>query len=101
MREHPRSQGRDRPSHALRSAGDVSEPGSRHLALVRLFSRRESGIHRFPRPGTHAIRLGQRLSMARLYLKNDTVLPTGSLKDRSNSVGISKAKELGFAVATV
>jgi threonine synthase len=39
--------------------------------------------------------------MARLYLKNDTVLPTGSLKDRSNSVGISKAKELGFAVATV
>jgi threonine synthase len=34
-------------------------------------------------------------------LKNDTVLPTGSLKDRSNSVGISKAKELGFTTATV
>ena len=49
----------------------------------------------------HATRLGERLSMAQLYLKNDTVLPTGSLKDRSNSVGISKAKELGFAVATV
>src|SRR5262249_57138000 len=41
------------------------------------------------------------LNMARLYLKNDTVLPTGSLKDRSNSVGISKAKELGFTTATV
>ena len=52
-------------------------------------------------PLIHATRLGERLSMARLYLKNDTVLPTGSLKDRSNSVGISKAKELGFAVATV
>ena len=52
-------------------------------------------------PLIHATRLGERLSMTRLYLKNDTVLPTGSLKDRSNSVGISKAKELGFAVATV
>ncbi len=29
----------------------------------------------------------------RLYIKNDGLLPTGSLKDRSNSVGISKAKE--------
>ena len=49
----------------------------------------------------HATRLGAELDIPRLYLKNDTVLPTGSLKDRSNSVGISKAKELGFAVATV
>ena len=52
-------------------------------------------------PLIHATRLGERLDMGRLYLKNDTVLPTGSLKDRSNSVGISKAKELGFATATV
>src|SRR5215831_4407752 len=52
-------------------------------------------------PLIHATRLGERLNMARLYLKNDTVLPTGSLKDRSNSVGISKAKELGFTTATV
>ncbi len=29
----------------------------------------------------------------RLYIKNDGLLPTGSLKDRSNAVGISKAKE--------
>ena len=34
-------------------------------------------------------------------MKNDTVLPTGSLKDRSNSVGISVAKELGFATTAV
>ena len=52
-------------------------------------------------PLIHATRLGAELDIPRLYLKNDTVLPTGSLKDRSNSVGISKAKELGFAVATV
>src|SRR5262245_4439575 len=52
-------------------------------------------------PLIHATRLGERLKMARLYLKNDTVLPTGSLKDRSNTVGISKGKELGFTTATV
>jgi threonine synthase len=46
-------------------------------------------------------RLGDRLGLRRLYLKNDTVLPTGSLKDRSNSVGIARAKELGFTTATV
>ena len=52
-------------------------------------------------PLIHAHRLGEHAGMANLYLKNDTVLPTGSLKDRSNSVGISKAKELGFTTATV
>jgi len=46
-------------------------------------------------------RLRARLGIAGLYLKNDTVLPTGSLKDRSNSVGLSKAKELGFKTAAV
>ena len=52
-------------------------------------------------PLIHARRLGGSAGLANLYLKNDTVLPTGSLKDRSNSVGISKAKELGFTIATV
>jgi len=52
-------------------------------------------------PLIHAQRLGEKLKIANLYLKNDTVLPTGSLKDRSNSVGISVAKELGFATAAV
>ena len=46
-------------------------------------------------------RLGEKIGIANLYLKNDTVLPTGSLKDRSNSVGISVGKELGFATASV
>lgn len=48
-----------------------------------------------------APRLGARIGVANLYLKNDTVLPTGSLKDRSNSVGMSVGKELGFATASV
>jgi len=52
-------------------------------------------------PLINAKRLGERLGVPHLYLKNDTVLPTGSLKDRSNSVGISVAKELGFTTATV
>jgi threonine synthase len=52
-------------------------------------------------PLIHATRLGESVGVPQLYLKNDTVLPTGSLKDRSNSVGISKAKELGFTTATV
>ncbi|MGH7827847.1 MAG: threonine synthase [Candidatus Binatia bacterium] len=46
-------------------------------------------------------RLSDRVGIPRLYLKNDTVLPTGSLKDRSNSVGLSAAKELGFTTSTV
>jgi threonine synthase len=52
-------------------------------------------------PLLHATRLGEQFGFSALYLKNDTVLPTGSLKDRSNSVGLSKAKELGFSTATV
>lgn len=52
-------------------------------------------------PLIRARRLGERLGLANLYLKNDTVLPTGSLKDRSNSVGLSVARELGFTTAAV
>jgi len=52
-------------------------------------------------PLIHARRLGEKFWLPNLYLKNDTVLPTGSLKDRSNSVGISVAKELGFETAAV
>lgn len=46
-------------------------------------------------------RLGEHMGMERLYVKNDTLLPTGSLKDRSNSVGISRAVELGFDTVAV
>ncbi len=52
-------------------------------------------------PLTRCRRLGAHLGMERLYVKNDTLLPSGSLKDRSNSVGISRAVELGFDTAAV
>jgi threonine synthase len=52
-------------------------------------------------PLLYSERLGERLGIRRLYLKNDTVLPTGSLKDRSNSIGLSVARELGFMTSTV
>jgi threonine synthase len=48
-----------------------------------------------------AARLGTKLGIAKLYLKNDSVLPTGSLKDRSNSVGLSVAREWGSKTAAV
>jgi threonine synthase len=52
-------------------------------------------------PLIRAARLGDKIGIHNLYLKNDTVLPTGSLKDRSNSVGLSVARELGFKTAAV
>ena len=52
-------------------------------------------------PLTRCRRLGRHLGLDRLYLKNDTLLPTGSLKDRSNAVGISRAVELGFDTVAV
>lgn len=51
-------------------------------------------------PLVRSKRLGDELGITRLYLKNDTLLPTGSLKDRSNSVGLSRAKARGVKVAS-
>ncbi len=52
-------------------------------------------------PLLQAERLRQEVGGADLYLKNDTLLPTGSLKDRSNAVGISRAVEEGRKVVAV
>jgi threonine synthase len=46
-------------------------------------------------------RLRRDMSGAAIYLKNDTVLPTGSLKDRSNAVAVSRAIEEGRTVVAV
>ena len=46
-------------------------------------------------------RLAEALGLERLLLKNDAALPTGSLKDRSNAVGISRGRELGYDTAAV
>lgn len=52
-------------------------------------------------PLVHTDALAAATGLERLYIKNDTLLPTGSLKDRSNAVGISKAKEWGATTAAV
>jgi threonine synthase len=50
-------------------------------------------------PLVPAPRLGAELGIADLWLKNDTVNPTFSFKDRVVSVALTKAREFGFEVA--
>jgi len=47
-------------------------------------------------PLQRSTRLSKRLGLRELYLKNETVNPSGSFKDRPMSVAISKALEFGF-----
>jgi threonine synthase len=47
-------------------------------------------------PLLKAERLGERLGLHNLFIKNDTVNPTWSFKDRVVSVAITKAMEFGF-----
>ncbi|HYZ91935.1 MAG TPA: threonine synthase [Actinomycetota bacterium] len=50
-------------------------------------------------PLVPAPRLGAELGISDLWLKNDTVNPTFSFKDRVVSVALTKAREFGFKVA--
>jgi threonine synthase len=50
-------------------------------------------------PLVRAERLGEELGIEELWIKDDTVNPTGSFKDRVVSVSLAKARELGFKVA--
>ncbi|RNJ74895.1 MAG: threonine synthase [Thaumarchaeota archaeon S15] len=47
-------------------------------------------------PLTHARRLGEALGLSRLYVKNDSVNPTFSFKDRPAGVAVSRSRELGL-----
>ncbi len=47
-------------------------------------------------PLIRATRLGERLGLKNLYLKDETRNPTGSFKDRGMSVSVSMAKYFGF-----
>lgn len=49
-------------------------------------------------PLIRADRLAAELGIGELWVKNDTVNPTGSFKDRVVSVALSKARQLGFKV---
>lgn len=48
-------------------------------------------------PLTRADKLGEQLGLKNLYIKNDSVNPTFSFKDRPAGVAISKAKEFGLS----
>ncbi len=50
-------------------------------------------------PLVRADRLAAELGLKELYIKNDTVNPTGSFKDRVVSVALAKARALGFNIA--
>jgi threonine synthase len=50
-------------------------------------------------PLVRADRLATELGLGELWIKDDTVNPTGSFKDRVVSVALTRARELGFKVA--
>ena len=52
-------------------------------------------------PLVRADRLAAELGLGELWIKNDTVNPTNSFKDRVTSVALSKALEFGFKTAGV
>ncbi len=51
-------------------------------------------------PLIQARRLGERLGIPRLLVKNDGLLPTGSLKDRVNALAVSRAREVKASVVS-
>ncbi|MGQ0743413.1 MAG: threonine synthase [Acidimicrobiales bacterium] len=50
-------------------------------------------------PLVRADRLAAELGLGELWLKNDTLNPTGSFKDRVVSVALARARAMGFSVA--
>lgn len=50
-------------------------------------------------PLVRADRLAAELGLGELWVKNDTLNPTGSFKDRVVSVALTRARELGFKIA--
>ncbi len=50
-------------------------------------------------PLVRADRLAAELGLGELWIKNDTLNPTGSFKDRVVSVALARARQLGFKVA--
>jgi threonine synthase len=51
-------------------------------------------------PLLHVARLGRRLGLDNLYVKDESQNPTWSFKDRMASVGVSRAVEMGCGVIT-
>ena len=69
----------------------------RYRALMPL---KGDGLGRFLRigwtPFYESLRLGDELGLKKLYIKDDGINPTASLKDRASGVAVAKALELGY-----
>ncbi len=67
-----------------------------HFALPILDSSNIVSLNEGYTPISHLNKLSNQLSLNALYLKDESVNPTGSFKARGLSMGVSKAKELGI-----
>ncbi len=70
----------------------------RYRALLPVTGERVVDTHTGFTPLVRAERLGKELGLTNLWLKNDTVNPTFSFKDRPVSIASTKAIEFGFEV---
>ena len=52
-------------------------------------------------PLYHAQRLGKRAGLSSLYLKDDTLNPSASLKDRASAITIGRAMDIGAEVISI
>ena len=52
-------------------------------------------------PQYHAQRLGESVGLRSLYLKDETVNPSASLKDRASAVAVGRALDIGAGVVSV
>src|SRR5438067_2535482 len=70
----------------------------RYRALLPIDGERLVDTHAGYTPLIRAENLGRALGLRNLWLKNDTVNPTFSFKDRPVSIASTRARELGFEV---
>jgi threonine synthase len=73
----------------------TSDPLVRFADLLPFVSRRRESPDAVYTPLIHARRLGRELGMAALYLKDETVLPTRTTKDRMAAVSLAYLHERG------
>jgi threonine synthase len=70
----------------------------RYRALLPVDGERIVDSHAGYTPLVRADQLGRALGLRNLWIKNDTVNPTFSFKDRPVSIATTRARELGFSV---
>jgi threonine synthase len=68
----------------------------RYWDLLPVESRDVVSIHEGWTPLWHAKNLGKELGLNKLYIKNDSVNPTYSFKDRVVATALNRTRELGF-----